>query len=699
MTAGGLTTTYTYDTMNRVATITDPLSNITTYTYDGNGNIATVTDAENRVTVYDHNYQDQPTLIQDAKSGLTTMQYGGSGCVSCGGGADKLTSLTDPNDKTTNFEYGPTGHLVREIDPLGQMTQYFYEDGRGNLTRRIDANGRTITYSYDNLNRLTQVTLPDSQTVVYTYHPTTGDLTNVTGPDIGYTFTYDTLGRITGVTDTRGYSLAYAYNDLGQRTQVTLPGSQTIAYAYDTGNRLSNLTSEAGVFTFGYDSRDRRSSLAFPNRITAAYAFDNADRLTSLIHSATSGDVLNIAYPQLDNLGNRIQRTEDGQTTTYGYDELYRLLNAANTQGTETFTYDAVGNRLSGPTVKDTPANAYDYNDTHQMIQGRKFDYTYDNNGNQTARALKNGKGWIQEWDAQNRLTKVERTNGADSRTVTFKYDPFGRRIEKKVVDVFSGVTATTTTAYVYDGEDIVLQVETIEAGGTTAVTESRFIHGPGIDEPLVMVRNGQNYFYHADGLGNIVAITDQSQNIVQKYSYETFGLPTPSDPAFRQPYAFTAREWDRETGLYFYRARYYDPMEGRFISKDPIGFAGGDVNLYGYVWNRPVNFADSFGLWGDYRGVGSAMRQNMDRSNERRTSTDPCDTKNNKSYRPSFYSSDLNEDGKVDGWDKMLWFSYRRFWDLTTPPFTPYPPGFGDSGPGTNNFPYGYDITNPNIN
>ncbi len=82
----------------------------------------------------------------------------------------------------------------------------------------------------------------------------------------------------------------------------------------------------------------------------------------------------------------------------------------------------------------------------------------------------------------------------------------------------------------------------------------------------------------------------------MQKYRYETFGLPTPTDPSFRQSYAFTAREWDRETGLYFYRARYYDPMEGRFISKDPIGFAGGDVNFYGYVLNNPNNFVDPTG-------------------------------------------------------------------------------------------------------
>jgi RHS repeat-associated protein len=596
MTEGGLTTTYTYDTMNRVATVTDQLNNVTTYTHNWNGNLYKITNARNYSTYFFHNHKGQVIYTKDPAQNNTYLEYGNDSCAGCGG-VDQLTKVTDPEGKITTFEYSPAGHMVREIDPLGHITQYFYEDGRGNLTKRIDANNQTILYAYDKLNRLIQVTLPDSQTVSYIYDPVTGDLTNVTGPDIGYTFTYDTLGRTTGVIDTRGYSLAYTYNDLGQRTQVTLPGGQTIAYGYDTANRLSALTSELGLFTFGYDTLGRRSSLAPPNGVTAAYSYDNADRLTSLIHSTASGNVLNIAYPQIDPVGNRLQRSEDGEITTYKYTQINSLNRAENTQGVETFTHDGVGNRRYGPTKKENIEHLYEHNDAHQMTFGRKFSYTYDNNGNQIIRTQKNGKGWIQEWDALNRMVKLERTTGADSRTVTFKYDPFGRRIEKKVVDVFSGVTATTTTAYVYDNEDIVLQIETIEANGATTTTESRFIHGPGIDEPLAMVRGGQNYFYHADGLGSIVAITDQNQTIVQKYSYEAFGLPTPQDPSYRQPYTFTAREWDRETGLFFYRTRYYDPMEGRFISKDTIGFGGGDVNLYRYVENNPINIIDPNGL------------------------------------------------------------------------------------------------------
>jgi len=148
------------------------------------------------------------------------------------------------------------------------------------------------------------------------------------------------------------------------------------------------------------------------------------------------------------------------------------------------------------------------------------------------------------------------------------------------------------TTTYTYDGEDIVLQTE---SDGTTT-TATQFVHGLGIDEPLAMVRDGQNFFYHADGLGSIVAISDSAQTVVARYSYDAFGMVTASDPGFANAYAYTGREWDKELGLYYYRARYYDPMEGRFISKDPISFAGGDVNVYRYVQNDPINFIDPDG-------------------------------------------------------------------------------------------------------
>jgi RHS repeat-associated protein len=171
---------------------------------------------------------------------------------------------------------------------------------------------------------------------------------------------------------------------------------------------------------------------------------------------------------------------------------------------------------------------------------------------------------------------------------VEFAYDPFGRRIEKKT----TSPQGVNITRYVYDHQDIILE---LDGSGTIG---NRYLHGPGVDEPLALNQGGRTYYYHADGLGSIAALTDERGRVVQDYQYDSYGNLHDRQNRVKQPYTYTGREYDRETGLYYYRARYYDAQIGRFITKDPIGFAGGDVNLYGYVLNNPINLVDPWGLW-----------------------------------------------------------------------------------------------------
>ena len=149
----------------------------------------------------------------------------------------------------------------------------------------------------------------------------------------------------------------------------------------------------------------------------------------------------------------------------------------------------------------------------------------------------------------------------------------------------------TATTRYLYDNEDILL-----ELNGANSII-ARYTHGPGIDEPLIIEKNAQFFYYHADGLGSITEITNQSGTLVQRYMYSSFGkIESQLDPSFVQPYTFTARELNSETGLYFYRTRYYEAATGRFLQEDPLGMVSGDLNLYGYVGARPVTLTDPTG-------------------------------------------------------------------------------------------------------
>jgi RHS repeat-associated protein len=165
----------------------------------------------------------------------------------------------------------------------------------------------------------------------------------------------------------------------------------------------------------------------------------------------------------------------------------------------------------------------------------------------------------------------------------SFKYDPFGHRIYKS--------SSSGTSIYAYDGDNLV--EETNSAGAVVA----RYSQGLNIDEPLAMLRSSATSYYNADGLGSITSLSNAAGALAQTYAFDSFGKQTASSGSLKNPFQYTARESDSETGLYYYRARYYNPQLQRFISEDPLGFAGGDVNLYAYVNGNPIGFRDPFGL------------------------------------------------------------------------------------------------------
>jgi len=443
----------------------------------------------------------------------------------------------------TTFQYDLAGRLITETGPLGNFKSYAY-DPAGNRISRTDEDNMTVQYVYDNLNRLTQINYPNSTTTTFGYDARS-NLASAANPNIGYTSTYDLNNRLTSILDSNNKTVSYQYNGLNQRTQMVTPDGRTITYGFDTANRLSQITSPAGVFNISYDNAGRKTGLSYPNGMTTTYSYNPSSYLTSLLARNSQPITINSFAYTSDGMSNRTSMTDLSGVNTYVYDNVYQLTQVTHPNiPLELFSYDAVGNRLSS--------------EGQAPNSGRNTEYVYD---------------------FENRLIEVDYTGIV----AQYKYDPFGRRIEKNV----NG----DITTYFYDGPNIIT-----EYNGNGNV-KNAYLHSLAIDDPLAVQQGGQIYYYHKDGLGSITEMTDASGNTIINYRYNSFGEIISQTGNLNQPFTFTGREYDAESGLYYYRARYYDPRAGRFLTKDPNGFTNGDIALYIYVQNNPLSKRDEFGL------------------------------------------------------------------------------------------------------
>jgi YD repeat-containing protein len=287
------------------------------------------------------------------------------------------------------------------------------------------------------------------------------------------------------------------------------------------------------------------------NSVVTSYTYDAASQLTRLAHQLGATSINSFDYTY-DKVGNRKTKTSRDGLHDYSYDMLNRLSQALNplpSNPLETFNYDPVGNRANS-----NQNGSSIFNSGNQLLEDANFTYQYDNNGNQIRKTANvGGTVTTYEYDAENKLVRVV----PPANTANYRYDGLGRRVEKEVI-----AGTTTVTKYVYDNEDILL-----ELNGSNNIV-ARYTHGPGIDEPLIMEKNSQSFYYHADGLGSITELTNQSGTVAQRYAYSSFGkIESQLDANFAQPYTYTSRELDAETGLYYYRSRTHYSATGRFTS------------------------------------------------------------------------------------------------------------------------------------
>jgi RHS repeat-associated protein len=472
--------------------------------------------------------------------------------------------------------------------PSGYFESYQF-DGNDQMTVKTDRSGNRLYYYHDYQNRVMRRSYPDlGEYINYIYDPA-GRMTQVqdfrSGPPYPlYTFTYDNMNRLTSATTNYGFTgfgnmtVNYGYDAASNRTSMTDPQNLPTAYTYDALNRLSTLAfnGQTPAFGFGYDALSRRTSLTRPNGVNTTYAYDPISRLTSILHKLGTATIDGATYTY-DSAGNRKTRTDKrlNTTLTYGYDNIYQLLSAKQGSATkETYTYDLVGNRLSSLGV-----SPYSYNSSNELTALPSGSYSYDNNGNTKTKP----DGTQYTWDIENELTQVvlPGTGG----TVNFKYDPFGRRIQKSSPQ--NGTT--TTTNYVYDGRNL---LEELDVSGNVL---ARYTQGQNVDEPMTQLRIGATSYYHQDGLGSVTSLSNSTGSLANTYSYDSFGRLTASTGTVTNPLWYTGREFDSGTGLYFYRARYLDSTTGRFLSEDPLGFWAAD-NFYPYVHNSPATYLDPLG-------------------------------------------------------------------------------------------------------
>ncbi len=593
-----LTETYTYNYLNKVKTKVDPGGHSYTYEYDTQGRLMTLFNPDS--TFMEAHYDDTTNTV----------------------------SLIDENQHKKEYHYDWVGRLlwVKEyIDPVDYyLTQYTY-DSAGNLTSFTDGNRNTTFYSYESLFGVTEVTYPDASEEIFSYDAV-GNLLQKTTANGTITFTYDAVNRLTGIQYPDQSQVTLAYDANGNRTLMTDPEGTTtcvydnrnqllsetrtfngepytVSYQYDAASRIASLTyPDQSVVTYGYDALSRVTAIPgyaeftytadslletmmYSNGTATTYTYNTCHRPTTIHARRNDTDLLVMNY-EYDFTGN-ITHLEYGKrlpdqnwvqsSQTFGYDRLNRLVSAQEGTDLLSYTYDAVGNRLSQNDL------TYTYNNMNELLSvndGTVF--TYDGMGNTSTKSKGTDTfSYTHEW---NKLTQVEK----NQHTITeYTYDGDGRRIQK--TEWSDTLQEYQPVVYVYSGGNVIYEKNTHTGKKAT------YVYGP--TGRIAKNVDGLIQYYHRDHLGSTRLLTDESGNVRSNAEYEPFGKSTKSGEA-EENHLYTGKEIDASR-LYYYGARYYDPEMGRWIERDPKGGVLENpmsLNRYVYCYNNPLFYIDPDG-------------------------------------------------------------------------------------------------------
>lgn len=639
------TTNFAYDSAGNQTSMTDALIHTTQFVYDDAGRrIQTIyhdlssdlmgydelgrqvsrTDQAGKITQYAYDAVGRLTSVTK----LCSTPVPGCGPATTSYAYDELgnrISQTDANGHVTSFAYDKLGRRSSRTLPLSSTTSESYAyDAAGNLASRTDFNGHSTSYSYDNMNRLLSKTADPffsqgacaggacgATQVSFTY-TATGKRKTMTDLSGSTSYGYDIGDRLVSKTGPVGGAVTFAYDLGGNLTQIGGSTPLGTTYTYDPLNRLATAdTSFVPTMTYTYDVVGNLAGQQAASVISTSYTYDALNRLTNMQSLCGTGapgcgpantPVRNYAYT-LGPAGNRLSVAElSGRTVNYGYDDLYRLTSetvagTASENGTVSYTFDSVGNRLQRnstlPAIPATGLLNYDAND-------RTSTDPYDANGN-----LLNGGVGSNVYDFENRLVAAG--------GVSIVYDGDGNRVSETVAGVTTKylVSEVNPTGYVQVLAELSSTNQLLRGyeWGLQLVAQRDFTDGTFI---------GRIRLYGMDGHGSVRYLTDTNGAVTDTYDYDAFGSLISSTGSTPNNYLFAGEQFDPALGIYYNRARYYDQRQGRFWTADTYeGIVGDPSSLHRYLYaaGNPINLIDPTGYASISQAFGYAVEDAVEKA------------------------------------------------------------------------------------